>query len=407
MKYRIGMVVCVIVLATLPIGGSMMKAFAAQPPYEVAAYYFPSYHADPRNEQRYGKGWTEWELMKQARPRFNGHIQPKIPAWGYVDESDPVVMERKIDAAADAGLTAFIFDWYWHSAGPYLERCLNEGFLKAKNRERLKFALMWANHDWVNIFPAKKDVKPELLYPGAVSREVFDAATDHVIRDYFSQPNYWRIDGKPYFSVYELMTLISGLGSLDKTREALDSFRERARTAGIGEIHLNAVVWGVQILPNEKTIKNPEELLSRLGFDSVTSYCWIHHVFPPEFPSAPYAEWAAKSQALWPEFVKKWPVPYYPNVSMGWDSSPRTTQTDPFEKTVYPYAPVVYGTPQEFEDALHKAKDFLDTQPRDRRILTINAWNEWTEGSYLEPDAINGMKYIEAIGRVFGSHRAK
>lgn len=72
--------------------------------YVVASYYFPNYHVDARNEKVHGDGWTEWELVKAAGPRFEGHRQPKVPAWGYTDEADPADMEQKIDAAADHGL---------------------------------------------------------------------------------------------------------------------------------------------------------------------------------------------------------------------------------------------------------------------------------------------------------------
>src|SRR5947209_5508857 len=121
----------------------------------VASYYFGNYHpGDARNEKLKGKGWSEWELVKAARPRFPGHRQPHAPAWGYTDESDPKAMAQKIDAAADHGIDAFIFDWYWYD-GPFLENALNNGFLKASNNGRIKFALMWANHDWMDIFPVK------------------------------------------------------------------------------------------------------------------------------------------------------------------------------------------------------------------------------------------------------------
>ena len=63
---------------------------------DIAAYYFPNYHADKRNEEYRGPGWTEWELMKCARPRFEGHRQPKVPVWGYEDEADPQVMAKKL-----------------------------------------------------------------------------------------------------------------------------------------------------------------------------------------------------------------------------------------------------------------------------------------------------------------------
>ena len=117
-------------------------------------------------------------------------------------------MAQKIDAAADHGIDAFIFDWYYYNDGPFLERGLENGFLAAANNRRLKFALMWANHDWLEIQPRKLDVPPKLLYPGRVSPEAFDKITDYVIAKYFKQPSYWLIDGRPYFSFYELSKLL-------------------------------------------------------------------------------------------------------------------------------------------------------------------------------------------------------
>ena len=128
--------------------------------YTVAAYYFGNYHVDKRNEAQHGPGWTEWRLVESAKPRFEGHVQPKVPLWGYEDESDPAVFERKINVASDSGLSAFIFDWYWYNDGPFLEAALEVGYLGAENREQLKFAIMWANHDWFDIHPAKLATPP-------------------------------------------------------------------------------------------------------------------------------------------------------------------------------------------------------------------------------------------------------
>src|SRR4029079_17471159 len=145
----------------------------AAPSITVASYYFGNYHpGDPRNVKMKGAGWSEWELVKAARPRFPGHQQPKVPQWGYGDESDPRVMEQKIAAAADHGIDAFIFDWYYYDDGPFLQRGLDSGFLKAAN-PRVKFALMWANHDWTEIHPYRRGAPQTLLYPGRVSPENF------------------------------------------------------------------------------------------------------------------------------------------------------------------------------------------------------------------------------------------
>lgn len=369
----------------------------------IAAYYFPNYHTDPRNTARYGAGWTEWELTKQARPRYPGHQQPKVPLWGYEDEADPEVMARKIDAAADHGIGSFIFDWYYYNDGPFLQRALEEGFLGAPNRNRLKFSLMWANHNWVELFPAVAGKEAELHYPGAINPATWDRMTDYIVEKYFSQPNYWKLEGKPYFSFYELCRLMEGFGgSVTRTQEALDAFRAKTRAAGFPGLHLNVVGTNVQILPGETKITNPKEVLTALGLDSVTSYVWIHHVQLDRFPETSYVSMRDRAVALWPGSGQEFPLPYYPNVTMGWDSSPRTQQDRGFVEHGYPYMPVVAGnSPAEFAKALESARAFLAPRPENQRILTINAWNEWTEGSYLEPDTVNGYGYLEAIRKVF------
>ena len=368
---------------------------------EVAAYYFPNYRVDPRNEAAHGTGWTEWELVKRAEPRFPGHVQPKTPLWGEENEADPSVMAKKIDAAALHGLTQFIFDWYWYDDGPFLARALDDGFLKAPNADTLGFALMWANHDWADIHPAKRRGWP-LQFPGAVTLETFETLTDHVIKNYFSHPSYWKIDGKPYFSIYELSTLLRGFGGGDETRAALDRFRAKTVAAGFPGLHLNAVVWGIPILPGEKSVSDPNALLNTLGFDSIGSYVWIHHVPMDTFPEAPYSEVLTAAESHWRRTRAEFTLPFHPNVTMGWDASPRTVQSDRFEATGYPFMATLSGnTPAAFQGALVRAKAFLDEETDGPRILTLNAWNEWTEGSYLEPDTVNKLGYLEAVRNVF------
>ena len=373
----------------------------------VAAYYFGNYHpGDPRNVANKGADWSEWELVKAARPRFPGHQQPKAPLWGYGDESDPAVMARKIDAAADHGIDAFIFDWYYYNDGPFLDRPLDRGFLKAANKGRLKFALMWANHDWVEIQPYKRGAPAKLLYPGTVTAEMFSKICDHVIRDYFGRPSYWRIGGCPYFSFYDLSKLLASFGSVSATRAALDGFREKARAAGLPGLHLNAVVWENTVVPRQKAAADPGELVSELGFDSVTSYVWVHHV-TLDRQVTPYDRVRDDYFRYWDQAEARFKVPYYPNVSMGWDSSPRAAQDDEFGNFGYPFTNTIGGnTPARFRRALELTRDRLLSRPGNERVVTVNSWNEWTEGSYLEPDTVHGLAYLEAIRDVFGSSRS-
>ena len=373
---------------------------------EVAVYYFPHYHQDTRSTIEHGPGWTEWELVKRAEPRFPGHKQPNLPAWGETDEADPKDMAQKIDAAADHGIDTFIFDWYWYDDGPFLQRGLDEGFLNAPNNDRLKFALMWANHDWVDIHPIKVTdnslENARLLYPGAVTPETFETIMDTCIERYFKHPSYWLLDGCPYFSLYELTKLIAGFGSVEKTRELFDRFREKVKAAGFKNLHLNAVFWNKPILPGENAPTDSKMLADALGFDSVTSYVWIHHYAPDDFPTVEYNDIRDAYMKHWDEAENKYDQPYYPNVTMGWDASPRTVQSDAYKNLGYPFMyTITNNTPENFKKALEAAKSKLEESAVPTPFLTINAWNEWTEGSYLEPDKINGMKYLEAIRDVF------
>ncbi|OGV48693.1 MAG: hypothetical protein A2017_04275 [Lentisphaerae bacterium GWF2_44_16] len=368
----------------------------------VAAYYFPNFHVDNQNEKIHGTGWTEWELVKNARPRFPNHRQPRIPLWGYEDEANPEAMIRKIKTAVSYGIDAFIFDWYWYDSGPFLEKALNNGFLRASNISSIKFALMWANHDWVNLHPLKYSRKPELLLPGKVTLETFEKIVNYVIEKYFKHPSYLKINGCPYFSIYELYRFIESFGKAEDALKALNFFREKTKKTGFPDLHLNAVIWGIKILPCENGMIESENVVKMLNFDSITSYVWIHHAKPTQFPVTSYTEIFLKIKDYWHSVNLKFKQPYFPNVTVAWDTTPRTVQSDIFENKGYPYSPVIESTPNEFETALHSAKDYIFGNPDGLRLLTINAWNEWTEGSYLEPDNFYGYEYLEAVKRVFG-----
>jgi hypothetical protein len=369
--------------------------------YTIVCYYYPGYHPDPRNDARHGPGWTEWDLVRAARPRFEKHAQPKVPKWGYEDESDPAVMARKIDAAADHRIDTLLFDWYWYD-GPFLSAALDKGFLHAANNNRMQFALMWANHDWLDIHPAKQNTPAPLVFPGRVNSQTFDKITDALIGTYFVHPSYWRIDGRPYFSIYEMSTLMEGLGGATATRDALQRFREKALAAGLPGLHLNGVIWGIRPPAGQNSETNPGQIASMLGLDSVTSYVWMHYLGLETFPATDYRQVLTKVLQKWRRFEREFPVVYYPNVTMGWDTSPRTVQSDKYMNGGYPYMPILSGnTPVAFQEALLQVKTFLERRPPSERIVTINAWNEWTEGSYLEPDGVHGMAYLAAIKEAF------
>lgn len=403
-----------VLIAWLGLSGALAQP---TPKYEVAVYYFPGFHVSPVTDEWHGKGWSEWDLVRAAPPRFPGHLQPKVPTWGYFDESDPTWSAKEIDLAASHGVTAFIYDWYWYEkTGRYLHEPLENGFLKAPNNGKLKFALMWANHNWLNIHPTPYTNDPAKLLDGGVSPETFERLTDHVIETYFKRPNYLKVDGKPYFSLFDTGRFVAGFGSVEKAAAAMAQFVEKVRKAGFPGLHLNAIDQfsedGYLAYAVGRPLKQAD-VLKALGAASVTSYNFLaaYQIVQAPFPQAVYRDAVAQHVAYWNRAAdttyRAQSLAYLPNVSMGWDVTPRLIHTDRLDRYKgYPWMPVFNGdnTPAAFRGWLQQAKTFLDAHPDQPRILTINAWNEWTEGSYLLPEKRTGTAYLEAIRAVFGKN---
>ena len=364
---------------------------------QTAVYYFPNWHIDPRNEARHGPGWTEWELLKCARPRFPGHQQPKVPLWGYTDEADPSEMARKIDLASDHGINAFIFDWYWYD-GPFLQRALDEGFLNAPNRDRLQFALMWANHDWADRHPSGRNTTEcPVLYPWSATKENVGDVWDIIIEKYMTLPGYWRVDGLPYFSIYATNRFIQQMGGVNATAEVLELLRQKARRAGLPGVHINGI-WFDNLEASPICVCDQREWAEKIGFTSYTSYNGMPTNFARlNFPVVDYDDCLGRYLKSARHAMETLPAPYYPCITTGWDSSPRTIQSEIYEPGGYPYRPVMERSPQNFRKALEHTCALLRDVPEKDRILFINAWNEWTEGSYLEPDVKDGFSLLEIL----------
>ena len=362
--------------------------------YDIAAYIWPSYTGtEPRTRIFWDEGIGEWQTVRKAAE--DDPSRP-LPVWGFEDEADPAVMEKQIDAAADHGVNVFIYDWYWYDHRPFLEQCLDNGFLKAKNRSRMKFYLMWANHDVGMVWDRRNADADGLIYLGCVDRKDFDIIIHRVIDNYFSQPEYYKIDGKPVFMIYEVMNLIKGLGGVDKAKEALEYFREETKKAGFPGLELQMTYWSeyavnLSGVDSEKT-GSASDAVRLLGFDSITHYQFVH--FTPLGTSRPYKDAVDMLDDEWARLNANCPATYYPHVSIGWDNNPRYKNAG---RTI-----MTGATPDLFEEALLKAKAYVDQRPDMTPLITVNSWNEWTETSYLEPDTKFGYGYLEKIKKIFG-----
>lgn len=363
--------------------------------YDVAAFIWPAYTGkEPRTRLFWPDGIGEWQTVKKATAKYDGHTWPRKPLWGYRDEADPTVMEDQIREASTHGVNVFIYDWYWFDRRPFLEHCLNEGFLGAKNNTDMKFYLMWANHDAHYTWDLRNsDSVNETIWLGSCDRREFDTVCDRVIRQYFLKENYYTIDGCPVFMIYDVDNLVKGLGGIEKTEEALISFREKVKAAGFPDLHLQMTSWGEHYhnltgVDGEKTYST-RELAKALSFDSLTNYQFVHFTNIDR----DYREILPDVRKEWERMDREYTIPYFPHVSVGWDNNPRFQG---FRGGI-----VKNNTPEAVEEGFRMAKAYLDSHPDRVPLVTVNSWNEWTETSYLQPDDLYGYGYLDAVRRVF------
>lgn len=369
--------------------------------YDIAAFVWPSYTGDEdRTRIFWPEGYGEWQTVKAMNKSYEGSRWPRKPVWGYVNEADSRVMEMQINCAVDYGVNVFIYDWYWFDNRPFLENCLNDGFLKARNNKDMKFYLMWANHNATHLWDKRNssDLLSTVIWQGSVTPDIFSNICNRTIENYFKKENYYMIDGCPVYMIFDVDNLIRTFGSTDKCLEGIKEFRQKCVDAGFNGLHLQAVHWNGHRYGWLKETdpcydKSVEELYDYLGFDSVTSYNWGCSVGL----DGDYGKLTDEYTASIEKSEKEMNIPFYPNLTIGWDNNVRFTKFIP--------GVVTDNTPEAFGKACERIKDFADKSLADNNmkapLITVNSWNEWTETSYLEPDDLYGYGYLEQIKSVF------
>ncbi|MBU1108146.1 MAG: glycoside hydrolase family 99-like domain-containing protein [Candidatus Riflebacteria bacterium] len=357
---------------------------------KIGAYYYPGWHPCKIRDASFPRGWSEWDLLKLCQPRFEGHEQPKIPLWGYENEADPEVFDKKLQAAHAYGVDFFVFASYWSRGKRLLEGALNQGFMQARSRGKTEFALMWANRMPRKVMPVK-DAAARLIDPSRLvytDPDDFIAYISHVADNYFTQPDYYRINDACYLSIFDTAFFIRQLGN-DAAEAAVKQARELLSRRSL-KLHLAAI----------DPIPEHQPLLRQIGFDSVT-----HYVFLPDWTGPFHQDFSAcarEKAARWQDYQPATGLPYIPSVTPGWDASPRAVDYGNEKPGKYPWSPVLTGSsPQKFAELLNEARNFAFnhstfTEP----TIMISSWNEWTEGHYLEPDNRHGFAWLEAVKSV-------
>ncbi len=353
----------------------------------IAAYVYPGWHAVPERELASGPGFTEWDLVRTCAPRFPDHAQPRLPLLGEYDDRDPEEVGRRIGLAAEHGIDVFVYGFFWCRGKRVFEAALDRGFLGSPEGRTRPFAVMWANRMPRHVLPIRRADLPVIAEDRRVGSDVDDFVRmiEVAAAHYFALPNYLRIDGRPYFSIFDSTFFLREMGRNGAVR-AIAAARERLRALGFPGIHLAAIE------PSAEAVG----MVREVGFDSVTHYVLLPYWKGPFLQD--YAETAARRAEEWPAIARAAGLPYHPSVSPGWDASPRGADFGPARPDKYPWWPVVTGEhPDRFREALARALRFTRATAPAGEITFIASLNEWSEGHYLEPDRRFGMGWLEAV----------
>lgn len=347
--------------------------------FKLIAFYLPQFHPIPENDKWWGKGFTEWHNVKTAVPRFHGHYQPHVPEkLGYYDLRDAKIRTTQAELAREHNIHGFCYYHYWFNGKRLLEFPFNE--VLRTGEPDFPFCICWANENWTRRWDGAGQ---EIL----MKQRYSDADSYNFINDLipaFCDKRYIRVGGKPLLLVYRT-------GLLPNPRRTSEIWREAMHKAGLGDLYLARVE---NFMHGEEP--NPEDL----GFDAAVEFApyWRHtggqvnpqdagriEFAPPEEGPRVYDYEYCMAAMLQRDFPA---YKLFRGVFPMWDNSPRR-KSGP---TVF-----IHSSPEKYQRWLSRIiRQTVDRYAADERIVFINAWNEWGEGCHLEPDVMNGMKYLEA-----------
>lgn len=333
------------------------------------AFYLPQFHPIPENDDWWGKNFTEWRNVARGQPQFESHVQPNLPGeLGHYDLRVPEVQRQQVALAQKHGLYGFCFYYYWFEGKRLLEYPLDR-YVQDPEID-FPFCICWANETWSRRWDgSESEILIKQVYSFEYAEQIF-----HDFMQYLSDPRYIEIDGKKIILIYRPT-------DIPDVHLYVDTWRRRARENGFDVLICACLTFG----SGDPT---------RQGFDAAVQ-------FPPHGVMAedvtrdrnPAADFTGNIYS-YPSVVAHQladPTPTFPlfrTVMPSWDNTARRMER------AHIYAD---HSPELFSIWLSNAFDKTFADDAGNRYVFINAWNEWAEGAYLEPDAKNGLARLEAV----------
>lgn len=372
---------------------------------KVIAFYLPQYHTIPENDRWWGKGFTEWTNTKKAKPLFDGHYQPRTPLnENYYNLADVTVMERQAEMAKNNGVYGFCYYHYWFKNGKKLLEKPVENML-ADPKVDIPFCMCWANENWSRNWDGGNR---EIIMEQDYGNEKEWKKHFEYLKLFFEDDRYIKVSNKPIIVIYkpeqiqkfgamidlwEQLAIEAGFSGLIVVRQFPNSLYNR-------EVDDSHIDYSIKFEPAasqayEYFVKNKFNKTSqkRVDIKEILSNTCLHTLKKK-------IEKKGNAKPIIEDYDKAWQIilkeePYDKKIINGafvdWDNTARNINGRLYKG----------ATPEKFKKYLSE----LAEKDSALDLIFINAWNEWAEGAYLEPDEKNGYAYLDAVKSVFNAKR--
>ncbi|MFE4352498.1 glycosyltransferase WbsX family protein [Peribacillus butanolivorans] len=348
---------------------------------KLIAFYLPQFHQIPENDLWWGQGFTEWTNTRKRQTLFPGHNQPREPYQDYYyDLTDETARKWQAQIAKKYGIYGFCYYHYWFKGKRLLEKPFNE-VLKTGEPD-LPFCLSWANEPWTRRWDGW--IHDVLMPQDYGDEEDWKEHFDFLLTA-FKDKRYIRVDNKPLFIIYKP-------GSIPRCEEMLLYWQNLAKQNGLEGIYFVKTLAAFPIPQNEGFDACLEfEPGYTLSHDGGSTFRRAVDGYQQKFIVMDYDQ--VCSRILDRSDIKK-NIKTFPGAFIDWDNSARVGNRALIFKG---------STPEKFSyylsQQIQKSVNISNSE-----FLFINAWNEWAEGTYLEPDKKYGYQYLEAVKKALDNN---
>lgn len=330
-------------------------------------FYLPQFHQIPENDQWWGEGFTEWSLVRAARPLFDGHAQPEIPdkPLGYYDATEIETRRYQAELAKQYGIYGFCYYHYWFSGKRLLEQPLEK--MLEDGEPDLPFCLCWANEPWSRRWSGEEHQVLQAQIYG--EQNDWENHFDELLR-FFTHKNYICVEGCPVYLIYRI-------GHIPEAQNMIAYWRELALEHGFPGLHIVAVEGG---FTDSKVVPNFVDAMAEHQPSCVLDQSRPLSINRLNIYSV---------EEIWQRSLAKNPSHsvHYPGVCHAWDNTPRRGRDG---------IVVLASRPQRFKRHLDRIFESV-RKSEQAPFVFVNAWNEWSEGAHLEPETIYGEQWLACI----------